>query len=140
MLVTMNNNSTCHGHDDCRARRKIMVVADNASIDAPFVPDWYAVDPVGGVDYVASVLGATTSGGTLPDPELAVVDEFGNVYAYNDDSFALGLDPMVQFSVPTSGTYFVGVSDVSGSTGTYDLIVDAAGPPVFFGSMPGEIF
>jgi hypothetical protein len=117
-----------------------MIVADNEFIDTPFTPDWHAVELVGGVDYVASVLGASTAGGTLPNPELAVIDQFGNVYAYNDDSFALGLDPMAQFSVPTTGTYFVGVGDISGSTGTYDLIVDAAGPPVFFGSMPGEIF
>jgi hypothetical protein len=109
------------------------------TISAPSELDLFPVDLVGQVDYVASVLGASTAGGSLPDPVVGVFDGAGNLLAVNDDSFALGLDPLLQFTAPTNGTYYVGVTDLTGGVGDYTLVVDQAGPPVFFGSLPGEI-
>jgi Bacterial pre-peptidase C-terminal domain len=109
-------------------------------IEAPGDLDLYSVDLVGGVDYVTSVLGASTAGGSLADPAVAVWDSAFNLLAFNDDSFALGLDPMLQFSAPANGTYYIGVTDLFGGTGDYTLVADQAGPPIWFGSMPGEGF
>jgi hypothetical protein len=109
--------------------------------DAIAVPneiDAFQVDLIGGVDYVAAVLGASTAGGVLPDPAVAVFDGAGNQVAFSDDSLALGLDPMAQFTAPTSGTYTVAVADLSGGTGDYTLVVDQAGVPISFGTPPGH--
>lgn len=102
--------------------------------------DFYQVELIGGVDYVGSALGASNLGGTLQDPLLAVFDSQGTLLQFEDDSFALGEDPLLQFRAPASGTYFVGVSDISvlegtSSGGSYTFTFDQAGPPVFFGGL-----
>ena len=94
--------------------------------------DFYQVELIGGIDYVATALGAANAGGTLQDPYLVLFDSAGNTIDSADNSFALGSDPLFQFQAPSSGTYFVGVSDNVGS-GSYTFVLDQAGPPVFFG-------
>jgi hypothetical protein len=94
--------------------------------------DYYQVELIGGVDYVASAFGAANAGGTLQDPYLVLYDSAGNPIALEDNSFGLGSDPLLQFQAPTSGTYFVGVSDNVGS-GTYTFELAQAGEPIFFG-------
>jgi hypothetical protein len=107
-------------------------------IGAPGEVDWYTYPLVGQVDYVISALGAS-NGNTLQDPAVVVYDSAGNFIASGDDSWALGKDPLLQFKAPSSGTYTIGVFDATNSVGSYSLVVDAAGPPVFFGSLPGSI-
>jgi hypothetical protein len=92
------------------------------------IDNTYQVNLIGGVDYTAVVFGAST-GGTLPNPAVAVFDGAGNQVAFSDDSLALGLDPMAQFTAPTSGTYTVAVADLFGGTGDYTLVVEQAGEP-----------
>lgn len=96
--------------------------------------DFYQVELIGGVDYVATALGAANAGGTLQDPYLVLFDSVGNPLDLADDSFILGSDPLLQFQAPSSGTYFVGISDKLGS-GSYTFVMDQAGPPVFFGGI-----
>jgi hypothetical protein len=108
------------------------------TIAAPGEVDLFEVDLIGGVDYTAAVFGAST-GRTLPDPGIVVFDAAENPVAANDDSLALGLDPMVIFTAPATGTYVVAVGDVTDRTGDYRLVLDQAGEPFFFGSGPGEI-
>ncbi|PIG92706.1 DVUA0089 family protein [Gloeocapsopsis sp. IPPAS B-1203] len=91
--------------------------------------DFFPVEFIGQVDYTISVLGASNAGGTLADPMVGIFDSAGNLLAYQDDSWALGYDPMVQFTAPTSGTYYIGVADAIGSTGTYTLVYDQTLPP-----------
>lgn len=106
-------------------------------IAAPGEVDTFQVDLIGGLDYVTAVLGASSGGDTLPNPAVAVFDGSNNQVAFNDDSFALGVNPMVQFTAPTSGTYTIAVMDLFGGVGDYTLLFDQAGVPISFGSPPG---
>ena len=90
--------------------------------------DYYQVELIGGVNYAASVYGETMQGGTLRDPFLVLYDSAGNILEIADDSFAFGLDPLLQFQAPTSGTYYLGVSDNVGS-GSYTFSIDHGGVP-----------
>jgi hypothetical protein len=94
--------------------------------------DFYQVELIGGIDYVATALGASNAGGTLQDPYLVLYDSAGNPIASADNSLALGSDPLLEFQAPTTDIYYVGVSDNVGS-GTYTFVLDQAGEPVFFG-------
>lgn len=96
--------------------------------------DFYQVELIGGIDYVATALGAANAGGTLQDPYLVLFDSAGNPIDSADNNFILGSDPLLQFQAPSSGTYFVGISDNLGS-GSYTFVLDQAGPPVFFGGI-----
>ena len=110
----------------------------DALIGTPGEIDWYSHPLVGQVDYAISVLGAS-NGNTLLDPAVVVYDGAGNFVTSGDDSWALGKDPLIQFQAPSTGTYYIGVFDMTNSVGSYSLVVDAAGPPVFFGGFPGTI-
>ncbi|MBT9312534.1 hypothetical protein [Leptothoe kymatousa] len=104
------------------------------------VIDIYQETLVGGVDYVVSALGAS-NGGSLPDPAVVIFDGSGQLVSYQQGSFVLGgLDPFFTFRPPglgigQTGTFYVGVFDQTGSTGSYTLAVEGAGPPVFFGGL-----
>lgn len=110
----------------------------NTSIDfaSGDIADFYQVNLIGGVDYVATALGASNAGGTLQDPFIVLFDGAGNPLEIADNSLALGSDPLLQFQAPASGTYFLGVSDNVGS-GNYTLVFDQAGPSVFLGGLDG---
>ncbi|MGH2414879.1 MAG: PPC domain-containing protein [Microcystaceae cyanobacterium] len=111
------------------------------SIDTSGEIDWFPIDLIGGIDYVAAALGSSNSGGTLQNPALLLVDGSGNLLTYADDSFALGSDPLLQFKAPSSGTYFLGVADFTGSVGSYTVSFDQAGVPSPINPpSPGAIF
>ncbi|AFZ29670.1 peptidase domain protein [Gloeocapsa sp. PCC 7428] len=99
------------------------------AISTPGELDIFPVEFIGQVDYTISALGSSTAGGTLADPIVGVFDSAGNLLAYQDDSWALGSDPMLQFTAPVSGIYYIGVADAIGSTGTYTLVYDQTLPP-----------
>lgn len=105
-------------------------------IGTPGEIDWYTYPLVGQVDYVITALGAS-NGNTLLDPAVAVYDSVGNFITFGDDSWVLGEDPMLQFKAPYTDTYFIGVFDMANSTGSYSLVIDQAGVPIFFGGFPG---
>jgi hypothetical protein len=114
------------------------VVAD---ISAPQEVDGYPVHLFGGVDYVASVFGQTIGGGsgrTLPNPAVAILDTNLNVLDGQDDSWVLGADPLFKFKVPTTGDYVLAVTDLTGGTGSYEVVFDVSQGPFQFGSPVGD--
>ena len=117
----------------------------STNIDALEMPGevdlFSAPNLIGGVDYVVTVLGVSNAGGTLADPAVAILDSAGNAIAFNDDSFALGDDPMLTFKAPVSGNYTIAVGDLTGGIGTYTLVFDQAGVPSPIDTPPsGAIF
>jgi hypothetical protein len=60
-----------------------------------------------------------TGGGTLADPAVIFYDAYGTEIGWQDDSPQAGLDPHVEFVAPYSGLYYVGVTDLTGGTGSY---------------------
>lgn len=105
-----------------------------ADISSPLEVDVYLVHLVPDTDYSATVSGAETSSAsvvgekfTLPDPSIIVVDPMsGDILAAedNDDTDDTeNLDPDVDFTVQTEGDYAVGVTDLTGGTGTYQAVV-----------------
>jgi Ca2+-binding RTX toxin-like protein len=128
-----------------------------------FTIDLYQENLIPLVDYVITVLGASSQGGTMPNPAVIVFNSFGEVVAYQLDgpiklpnfdeqlrdpfwnfrggTFSNSPDPLLNFkpsnfSNPSpDGVYWVGVIDQSNAVGTsYTLSVEGAGVPVFFGS------
>lgn len=110
-------------------------------IAVPQEVDGYSIHLFGGVDYVASVFGQTIGGGsgrTLPNPAVVVMDPALNIIDGQDDSWVLGADPLFKFKVPTTGDYVIGVTDLTGGTGSYELVLDVSHGPFQFGSPVGD--
>lgn len=114
------------------------MVAVIGSIDFPgeveiFSDELLGIIPITGVDYSAIALGVDSNGGTLPNPAIQIVDDFGNTLAFNDNSFLGGRDPLIpSFSIPfgtLNPSFNVLIGDLTGGIGTYTLIVDQAGIP-----------
>jgi hypothetical protein len=100
-------------------------------------PNSYDIVPselVGGLDYAAVVYGASNAGGTLPDPMLTLLDSEFNVLGQNDDSFAFGRDPFLQFQAPYTGTFYFAIEDYYGDGGTYTFSNTFAGFPIYPGT------
>jgi hypothetical protein len=96
-------------------------------ISAPFEVDTYAFHLLPNTDYTATVAGSSTggdSGLTLPDPFIAVVDlATQSPITYQDTSAEGSRDPVVFFQVPAERDYVVGVADLTGRTGSYEVAV-----------------
>ena len=85
--------------------------------------DWFAVDLEQGKTYSAIVSGASTGGGTLPDPFLEVRNTSGALVASNDDGSWLN-DAGLAFTASSTGRhYFVVKTLNSDETGTYTVRV-----------------
>ncbi len=101
------------------------------TIEAMGDEDWFAVTLTEGESYQLEVLGATNGGGDLADPVLTVYDAHGTMVAQDDDfettgpdgSPVLDLDPLLGFTAPTTGTYFLGASAYGEATGNYTVSV-----------------
>lgn len=98
-------------------------------ISTPNEVDAYAYHLLPNTDYLASVSGASTGSDfgiplSLPDPFVAVVDLSRQVpITFQDTNPQGGLDPSVSFRVPSQGDYIVGVADLTGGTGSYEVAV-----------------
>ena len=84
--------------------------------------DWVHANLTAGKVYVIDALaaGAGASNGTLQDATLRLLDSEGNVVAWDDDSGA-GLDAHIQFTVNTTGDYYVDVGSNDGKIGSYTV-------------------
>ena len=112
-----------------------------ATIDVPGEIDAYPATLFGGVDYVTSVFGQTIGGGsgrTLPNPAVFVLDANGNVLNGQDNSLALGADPLLTFKVPVNGQYIIAVTDLTGGVGSYEAFLNVSLGPFQFGSPVGD--
>ena len=85
--------------------------------------DWFAVDLQQGETYSAIVSGASTGGGTLPDPYLEVRNSNGAVVAFNDDGSWLNDAGLAFTATSTSRYYFVVKTLNPDETGTYTVRV-----------------
>ena len=82
--------------------------------------DLFSAQLVAGTEYVFSLRGSASSGGTLRDPLLALQDAQGNVLASDDDS-GTGLDAQLVFTPTSSGSYVLEASSYGSGTGSYTL-------------------
>ncbi|ARU59149.1 serralysin [Oleiphilus messinensis] len=88
--------------------------------------DWVAVELLAGRSYQIDVLGAATVDGTLEDPYLnGIYNHVGDFYrSSNDDDDGVGNNAQEIFSADYSGTYFIGITGESRTSGTYLLSVE----------------
>ncbi len=103
--------------------------AGDGTIGAPGEIDLYPVELTGGLTYAAHVAGVSTGGGTLPDPAVYLLDEYGYALGSQDDFYFVqwGYDPYWEFEAPYTGTYYIGATDLYGGTGSYMVeLIDVA--------------
>jgi Ca2+-binding RTX toxin-like protein/subtilisin-like proprotein convertase family protein len=85
--------------------------------------DWIRVSLEAGKVYVLDVLAdGDGQGGTLKDAVLRLLDSNGNELSVDDNSGA-GNDARLQFSPPSTGTYYLDIGGGNGATGTYTVRV-----------------
>jgi Ca2+-binding RTX toxin-like protein/subtilisin-like proprotein convertase family protein len=85
--------------------------------------DWIRVSLEAGKVYVLDVLAdGDGPGGTLKDAVLRLLDSNGNELSVDDNSGA-GNDARLQFSPPSTGTYYLDIGGGNGATGTYTVRV-----------------
>jgi serralysin len=91
----------------------------NSSITTAGDADWFKVTLVAGKTYSFTVASSGGPGIGLPDPDLSFYDSLGNLLD-SEINYSSGVTTIV-FRAPSSGTYFVGVSDNGDETGAYQL-------------------
>jgi hypothetical protein len=83
--------------------------------------DYHPISLTAGESYIFDVHGSNVLDGPLSDSTLALYDGAGTQVAYNDDG-GPGLDSHVEYTAPTSGTYYLDVGSYNHShTGDYTL-------------------
>ena len=98
-------------------------------IDTTFDHDWYRIDLTAGQTYEFRLHGIGT--GQLGDPTLRLRDAAGNSIAYNDDASLTRWDgtnirdPYLEFTAPTTGSYFLDVGEF-GDDATGRFLLTAA--------------
>ncbi len=85
--------------------------------------DWIAVELEAGQLYRIGIEGRDTEPYTLFDPLLTVYDSQGNALASDDDT-GEGRNPLLDFTAPSDGTYYISATGDSGSTGTYRISLE----------------
>lgn len=89
--------------------------------------DWIRVSLLSGVLYRFDARGSATSGGTLGDPSLQLLNSNGTTLVTDNDS-GVGADSRIMFRAVTSGTYYLAVrSNAASATGTYTVSATANG-------------
>lgn len=87
----------------------------------------FTVNLQAGTNYTVSVAGAPSGsqkGYSLPDPVLVVVDPVaGTTIFAQDNPDSGGLEPSGAIQVPVTGEYVLGVTDLTGGTGTYETLI-----------------
>jgi hypothetical protein len=104
-------------------------------ITTPDTFDLHTVSLTAGDSYVFIARGASEGGGTLANPNMTIgsFGPSGNfVPLVSDTGGPIGLDPIIFFTAPTTGTYGIEVgSDIPHGTGTYTLGVSLPTVPSF---------
>ena len=88
--------------------------------------DWFGVDLETGTRYQIDLEGAPTERGTLPDPDLRLVDGVG-LRLDDDESSGVGDNARMIYTPTATGTYYVVAGEVDGETGTYTVSVIVLG-------------
>ncbi len=88
--------------------------------------DWFAVQLNVGTDYLITVTGHDSGGGSLDDPVLTLHDASGVQIAVNDDANPSTFDSALVIHPSTSGTYYVEAGSFRDDTpGSYTVTVQA---------------
>ena len=90
------------------------------TIRATFDADWYAVQLGAGQSYRFELQNDASGGVPLTDPFLEVYDGNGDLLA-SDNNGGVGLNALLDFEAPSSGTFFVAARGVGEATGDYVL-------------------
>lgn len=98
----------------------------NGTLETPGDQDWFAVQLTGGMAYIIAMEGNSTGRGTLSDPKVAMLDGNGRELAVDDDG-GQGLNSLLRFVAPATGTYFVNAHAFGSETGTYLLSLQSDG-------------
>lgn len=91
-------------------------------VDTTSDEDWFRITLTSGVSYRIDLRGSDTSGGTLRDPYVRLLNSGGSVLSTDDDA-GTGTDSQILFTATSSGTYYIAASGFDGEQGTYTLSV-----------------
>lgn len=99
--------------------------SNTGALERPGDADWFAVELVGGREYLVDLEGWRSGGGTLEDPLLIGVHDIGGelVPGTTDDDGGEGLNSQLYFEAPGTGTYYIAAGAYEDYTGTYTLSV-----------------
>src|SRR5579862_7704452 len=89
------------------------------TINAAGDSDWFKVTLTAGTSYVFDV-----GGGTLQSGQVSLYDSSGNLVTSGTSDYPGGTAES-SFTVGTTGTYYVAATGISGSTGTYNVLVSS---------------
>ncbi len=100
-----------------------------SEIDSSGDHDWFAVSLQAGHTYQINLEGSPTSAGTLIDTFLrGIYDANGNLISEtSDDDGGVSLNSLLEFTAPTTGTYFISAGAFFSDTGTYRLSISDLG-------------
>lgn len=100
-------------------------------IDDPGDRDWFAVELEAGRTFRFEVRGAPTDNGTLSDPYLRGIHSQAGVLlpSTSNDDGGDGLNSLLEFTAPETGTYYVSAGAFGSNTGTYTVLVEDIGSP-----------
>jgi hypothetical protein len=101
-----------------------LLLEEDDTIEASGDEDTFSVDLVRGLDYEVTVFSEEGL-----DPLVEIFDEDGELLFSDDDSL-LSPDPYLVFTVPSSGTYDIVVSDPDDGTGDYTVVLGESEPPL----------
>jgi hypothetical protein len=97
------------------------------NIAAPMEVDMFTVNLQAGTNYEVAVAGAPSGspkGYSLPDPVLIIIDPVAETTIFAQDNPDTGdLEPLGVIQVPVTGEYVLGVTDLTGGTGTYETLI-----------------
>jgi Ca2+-binding RTX toxin-like protein len=82
--------------------------------------DWFRINLTAGRVYAFDLTGAASGGGTLPNPILYLLNDWGSLIAIDDDSGA-GSDARVVYSPGSSGNFYLSAQGGYAATGSYTL-------------------
>ncbi len=119
-------NTLVAGDRDFGASFNVSAVAINGHLATPTQEDFYAINaPTDGLVMTFLVISRTNTLNAHPIiPELEVLDANGNQVAYNERGFESADSVLLDVTLPTKGTYYVGVDSYQFSTtGDYQIFM-----------------
>jgi len=84
--------------------------------------DWFVIQLFAGQTIDIALEGEPNGSGTLPDPVVAIYDQFANEVGYNDDG-GENFNSLLSFTAPSSGVYYISAEAFGDATGSYVLSV-----------------
>jgi hypothetical protein len=112
-----------HGNTAATATQIAIPSTTPGNIEVGSDLDWFKFNAISGAHYSFE-----TSLGSLLDSTLELIDKNGVTQLALDDDSGVGLGSRIDWTAPSSGTYFLIVRGFSGAFGTYTLQASTAAP------------